>query len=158
RAARTCAARSAPVRVRSLRRGAWLFRVAADSRSAGAAIQMDAAEVCGETIETRSLPMSIQAVAWVLAQSGEDLPGTARLVLIALANHADHTSGHCWPSIETIAKEAGCGDRTASRYLGALRRNGFIEVRQTQRKNGKFRSNDYWIVFERKPAPWQYYD
>jgi hypothetical protein len=102
--------------------------------------------------------MSIQAVAWVLSQKGEDLPGTARLVMIALANHADHTSGHCWPSIETIANEAGCAERTASRYLGALRRNGWIDVRSTQRASGKFRSNDYWILFDHKPAPWRYYD
>lgn len=102
--------------------------------------------------------MSIQAVAWVLAQSGDDLPGTGRLVMIALANHADHTSGHCWPSVKTIASEAGCSDRTASRYLYALSRNGFIEVRRTQRKSGQFRSNDYWILFERKPAPWQYFN
>jgi Helix-turn-helix domain len=102
--------------------------------------------------------MSIQAVAWVLSQKGEDLPGTARLVMIALANHADHTSGHCWPSYETIAKEAGCHERTVGRYLGALRRNGFIDMRQTLRKDGKFRSNDYWLLFDRKSAPWQYYD
>lgn len=101
--------------------------------------------------------MSIQAVAWVLAQSGEDLPGTGRLVMIALANHADHTSGHCWPSMKTIANEAGCGERTASRYLSALKRNGFIDIRQSQRKRGQFRSNDYWIVFDRKPAPWQWF-
>ncbi len=102
--------------------------------------------------------MSIQAVAWVLSQKGEDLPGTARLVMIALANHADHTSGHCWPSIETISREAGCGERTASRYLGALRRNGWLDVRSTQRASGKFRSNDYWILFDHKPVPWRYYD
>lgn len=51
--------------------------------------------------------MSIQAVAWVLSQKGEDLPGTARLVLISLAHHANHESGHCFPSAELIAKEAG---------------------------------------------------
>lgn len=102
--------------------------------------------------------MSIQAVAWVLSQPGEDLPGTARLVMISLANHADHKSGHCWPSYETIAKEAGCHERTVGRYLGALRRNGFIDLRQTVRKDGKFRSNDYWILFDRKPGQWRYYD
>ena len=102
--------------------------------------------------------MSIQAVAWVLSQNGEDLPSTARLVMIALANHADHTSGHCWPSVKTIASEAGCSERTASRYLYALSRNGFIDVRRTQRKSGQFRSNDYWILFERTGAPWQYFN
>jgi len=78
--------------------------------------------------------------------------------MIALANHADHTSGHCWPSYDTIAKEAGCHERTVGRYLGALRRNGFIDMRQTIRKDGKFRSNDYWLLFGRKSAPWRYYD
>jgi GntR family transcriptional regulator len=102
--------------------------------------------------------MSIQAVSWVLQQSGEDLPGTARLVMIALANHADHTSGHCWPSIETIAKESGCGERTVSRYIAALVRNGFIEKQQTMKNGGNFRSNDYWLLFDRPSAKWDFFE
>jgi hypothetical protein len=102
--------------------------------------------------------MSIQAVGWVLSQKAEDLPGTARLVLISLANHANHVTGHSFNSIELIAKEAGCSERTASRYIYALSRNGFVDVRRTTRKDGKFRSNDYWIIFERISAPWQYFN
>lgn len=50
--------------------------------------------------------MSIQAVAWVLENS--ESRGTARLVLIALANRAnpDH-NWECWPAMRGLAKEAG---------------------------------------------------
>lgn len=101
--------------------------------------------------------MSIQAVAWVLSQPPEDLPVIPRAIMFALANHADHTDGHCWPAIETIAKEAGVGERTVSRYLAALARNGFIDKRQKNAK-GQFRSNDYWILFDRKPAKWSFFE
>lgn len=101
--------------------------------------------------------MSIQAVAWVLSQPVEDLPVIPRAIMFALANHADHTDGHCWPAIETIAKEAGVGERTVSRYLGALVRNGFIDKRQKNTK-GHFRANDYWILFDRQPAKWGFFE
>jgi hypothetical protein len=102
--------------------------------------------------------MSIQAYTWVLNQPGDDLPGFARLVMLALANHCDHTTGHCWPSVDTISKEAGIKKRTTERYLAALVRNGFIDKRQRHHKSGQFRSNDYWIVFDRNPAPWRFFD
>lgn len=102
--------------------------------------------------------MSIQAYTWVLNQPGDDLPGFARLVMLALANHCDHTTGHCWPSVDTISKEAGIKKRTAERYLAALVRNGFIDKRQRHHKSGQFRSNDYWMIFDRRPAPWQFFD
>jgi len=103
--------------------------------------------------------MSIQAVAWVLAQKGEDLPGTARLIMIALANHADHVNGHCFPTTKRIADEAGCDQRTVKRYLPALVRNGFIDSRRRRStEDGEFRANDYWLLFGRQPSPWQYFN
>lgn len=96
--------------------------------------------------------MSIQAVAWALAQ---DIPGTSKLVLVSLANHADHTNGHCWPKAETIAKEASCSVRSVYSHIGALRRNGFVMVQQARGKDGKQRSNNYWLIFDRAVGEWQ---
>src|SRR4029077_9858140 len=110
--------------------------------------------------------MSIQAVAWALEQdfTGETPKGrmvsahAAKLVLIALANHADHISGHCWPSTETIAREASCTVRSVYRLISALARNGFIEVRKVRGADGRQRANNYWLLFDRAPAPWQYFN
>jgi hypothetical protein len=98
--------------------------------------------------------MSIQAVAWALEQ---DLPGTAKLVLISLCNHADHVDGHCWPSAETIAKEASIGLRSVYRWIGALQRNEYIDVRRSKGKDGKQRANNYWIRFDRNERAWEFY-
>lgn len=99
--------------------------------------------------------MSIQAVAWALEQ---DIPGTAKLVLVSLANHADHTTGHCWPSGETIAREASASLRSVYRYVGALRRNGYVRVLNRRGKDGKHRANDYWLLFDRPAAIWDWLD
>jgi DNA-binding MarR family transcriptional regulator len=67
--------------------------------------------------------MSIQAVSWVLENS--TTKKLERLVLIALANHADEY-GECWPSVERIAKEAGTTPTQARRVLGTLEDGGHI--------------------------------
>ncbi len=95
--------------------------------------------------------MSIQAVAWALNQK---IPGTNKLVLIALANYADEETGHCWPSVEKIANQASCSPRSVHSYIGALRRNGFLDVRSGRTKTGTVRTNDYWLLMDRLPAPW----
>lgn len=98
--------------------------------------------------------MSIQAVAWALDQ---DIPaGTAKLVLISLANRADHVTGHCWPSMDTIAREASCSVRSVHTYIGALKRNGYIDVRSGRDKSGKGRTNDYWLIMDRKGGKWDW--
>ena len=109
--------------------------------------------------------MSIQAVAWALDQDFTSYTPkgrlssalAAKLVLISLSNHADHVSGHCWPSASTIAKESSCSVRSVYRLISALQRNGYIEIKRVKGGNGKQRTNNYWILFDRKPGPWQYY-
>jgi hypothetical protein len=95
--------------------------------------------------------MSIQAVAWALDQ---DLPARVKLVLVAIANHADHTNGYCWLKAETIAREASCGQRSVWRYVGALIRNGYVRKSPRKAEDGRQRANDYWIMFGREPKPW----
>ena len=95
--------------------------------------------------------MSIQAVGWVLEQ---DLPARPKLVLVAIANHANHVDGYCWLKAETIAAEAACSRRAVFNYLGALIRNGFIRKAPRRGDDGKQRSNDYWIILNREPSEW----
>lgn len=61
--------------------------------------------------------MSYQSVQAVLSTTGSK--ANARCVLIALAYHADE-AGACWPSIDTIAKEANVCRRTAQAMLAEL--------------------------------------
>jgi hypothetical protein len=95
--------------------------------------------------------MSIQAVAWALEQR---IPAGPKLVLVALANHADHTSGLCWPSVALIAHEASCSPRAVYRFVADLTRNGYVSVQKKRGKDGKQRSNNYWLTFDRLPLPW----
>lgn len=95
--------------------------------------------------------MSIQAVAWALEQ---DLPARPKLVLVAIANHANHTDGYCWLKAETISREGACTPRSVFNFVGALVRNGFIRKALRRGDDGKQRATDYWIVFSREDAKW----
>lgn len=70
--------------------------------------------------------MSIQAVSWVMTHSQAKLG--ARLVLIAIANHADANGEHAYPPIAMIAAEAGMSERQAQRCIAALKRLGEVDV------------------------------
>jgi hypothetical protein len=96
--------------------------------------------------------MSIQAVAWVLDQHPENLPGKPKLVLVSIANHADHTNGYCFLNLETISRESSMPVRSLYRYIGALVRNGYLRKVRRKGADGKHRATDYWILFQRAPA------
>jgi len=70
--------------------------------------------------------MSIQAVAWALDQDIRD--PLAKLILISLGNHADHSTGFCWPPMRLIAKEASCDRRSVIRKLPWLVDTGYIRI------------------------------
>src|SRR5262252_3712468 len=95
--------------------------------------------------------VSIQAVAWALEQQ---IPAGPKLVLVALANHADHSTGLCWPSVTLIAHEASCSPRAVYRFVADLSRNGFVMVEKKRGKDGKQRSNNYWLLLDRLPLAW----
>lgn len=98
--------------------------------------------------------MSAQAMGWALDQP--DIPGRPKLVLVAIANHADHTDGYCWLKAETIAREASCTPRSVFRFIGALIRNGYLRRAPRRGPDGKQRANDYWILFNREEAVWDW--
>lgn len=97
--------------------------------------------------------MSIQAVAWAIEQ---DLPARPKLVLVSIANHANHVDGYCWLKASTIAKEAACTPRSVYTFIGGLVRNGFIRKALRRSEDGKQRANDYWILFDRAEAKWDW--
>lgn len=77
--------------------------------------------------------MSIQAISW--AMEYQDLPvdgrtgrlsSSAKLVLIALANHADRDGSNCFPSIDTICWYTGMSERAVQYTLRQLEEHGTI--------------------------------
>jgi hypothetical protein len=92
--------------------------------------------------------MTIQSSAWAIEQQ---VPGEAKLVLLALANHADHTSGEVHFDAATISRESVVPEASLPRYLGALRRNGFLT--RVEGKDGR----RYWLQFDRDVMrPWSW--
>lgn len=88
--------------------------------------------------------MSIQAVGWVLDHSQSR--GFSRLVLIALANHANSETNECWPSQRTIATEAGISPGAVPAQVRALVDLGEIEMVEP---GGPRRSARYRLTFQR---------
>lgn len=72
--------------------------------------------------------MSIQAVAWVLEHSEATLAD--RLVLIAIANHADGRGWNAWPAVDRIAVEARVDRRTVFRAIETLEAAGELTVKR----------------------------
>jgi hypothetical protein len=98
--------------------------------------------------------VSVQAIGWIFDHENTTT-GTARLVLLSLANHAGSTPNEggweSWPSIATIAREANVARvRTVQDILSRLERDGLI-VRVMNgapdaRLRGNRRPNLYRIV------------
>lgn len=55
-----------------------------------------------------------------------DLPPVELLVLMALADHADHEGDNIWPSVALIAWKTGLTDRTVKRVMKRFREIGIL--------------------------------
>jgi hypothetical protein len=82
--------------------------------------------------------MSVQVLSWVLENSKARLG--ARLVLIAVANHASHEGDNAFPSVTTIAKESLLSERQARYCLRQLEASGELLVK---RRASHFGTNLY---------------
>jgi DnaD/phage-associated family protein len=71
--------------------------------------------------------MSVKTMGmiWEIEVAQRDL-----LVLLALADHADHNGNNAYPSLALIAWKIGASERTVSRALKRLERAGILEARQ----------------------------
>ncbi len=76
--------------------------------------------------------MSWQAVTWVLEQSESTLG--ARLVLLAIASHANREGKNSWPSTDTIALETRLSIRDVYYCLKMLRDSGELAIRSGKTK------------------------
>lgn len=96
--------------------------------------------------------MTIQALAWAIDQQ---LPHKPKLVLMALANHADHMTGKVNFVASTIAWESSTTPQSSIwRYLGALERNGFLAHEQI---GETAEQREYYLLIDRNPSlPWSW--
>lgn len=69
--------------------------------------------------------MSIQLMTLVFNSA---LPPGQKLVLLALADHADDFGEHCFPSVARVGRKASLSERQVQRVLSDLRAGGLLEV------------------------------
>jgi pyocin large subunit-like protein len=70
--------------------------------------------------------MSVAAMSWVWEHS--KAKGSARFVLLALADHAGADGGDAYPSVRRLAKRCGLSERSVQAALTVLRELGEVEV------------------------------
>lgn len=85
--------------------------------------------------------MSVRASTWAWQQP---IKGTAKLVLLALADHAND-DGKCWPGIETVAKKCGISRIAVINNISKLRKSGFVNSERRYTEEGRRTSNVYTL-------------
>ena len=85
--------------------------------------------------------MSIKCLAWAW---GKQLPPLPKLVLLAIADHADD-NGYAWPGVSGVAQKCGVSKRTVQRYVNTLVQRDIISVETRQRPDGSNTSNAYQL-------------
>lgn len=99
--------------------------------------------------------MSSAAIAWAAdARNYGPMPAGAMLVLIQLADHADPSGRHAFPSIERIAVRSGMTARNVQRHIATLRELGLIvlgDQRLVQHIRGDKRPIVYDLDLSYKP-------
>lgn len=84
--------------------------------------------------------MSIKAMTWAWDQ---DVPPAAKLVLLALGDHADDRGGNSYPSVELIGRKTGYSTRQVQRILSELIRLDAIDIQQPPRATQPRRPTTY---------------
>lgn len=95
-------------------------------------------------------PMSIalMTLVWEL-----DLPPGEKLVLLALADQANDNGAQCWPSVDTIARRSGQGERTVRRALASLETKGHLTRDHRDGTSTKYRVHPCQIGTPAKKTP-----
>jgi hypothetical protein len=90
--------------------------------------------------------MSYNAVRSVIDRS--KAKGSARLLLVILAEHLNKETRRCDPSVATLAREANTTPRTVARLLAELKAAGEIEITTG---GGRNHCNSYTIAAAENP-------
>ena len=88
-------------------------------------------------------------MTWAFAQ---DVEPHAKLVLLALANRANHETGVCYPGQDLLAVECSMSSRSVRRHLRTLEDRGLLERRPRMLPEGRGRSSDEYRLAVYQPA------
>mgnify|MGYP003675422066 FL=1 len=88
--------------------------------------------------------MSVRAMAWAWRQQ---LSGPEKLVLMAIADHADD-DGICWPGNAHIGRKCSLSQRSVQRHIKNLIDNGYMVAYRRFRPTGGQTSNRYALNVE----------
>jgi len=78
------------------------------------------------------MPVGYAKVPHILLRDGRLQP-TTKAILFALISHADRGTGECWPSLGTLAREAGVSKRVVPTHLRKLVAFGLISMTRRTR-------------------------
>ena len=81
---------------------------------------------------------------YITAAWEQDLRPTLKLVLVALADHADPGDGTCWPGLGRIARLTGLDRRTVQRSLREMEGAGLLSSRA---RHDELRTREYTLLF-----------
>jgi DNA-binding MarR family transcriptional regulator len=85
--------------------------------------------------------MSIKAMSWAWEQ---DVPLTAKFILVTLCDHYNEDEGAAWMSQKTLARRTGYARETINRALKELEEDHrLIESTQRTRDDGGWSSKSY---------------
>lgn len=93
------------------------------------------------THSTNGNVVSINVMNWVWENSKTS--GTELLMLLAIADSADHSGGNAYPSRRTLAAKTRLDPSTVRRVIGRLRDGGHLKV---QAGGGRANTNMYTVV------------
>jgi len=71
------------------------------------------------------------------------LDSTEKVIYVGLRLYADKT-GHCWPSMRSLAKDLGLHKNTIQKSIQALKEKGFLKIKIKQGTQGK--RFEYWLL------------
>lgn len=94
--------------------------------------------------------MSITALNWAWSQKAPT--STAKLVLVALADHANG-EGECYPSMARVAELAQCSTRQVSRCVEALEAAGLVTRKRRRLTRGRLGSYLYLLPIAQEQLP-----
>src|SRR6266545_3617984 len=91
--------------------------------------------------------MSVKVMAWVWEHSRSKLG--ARLVLLAIADHANGDGVDAFPSIAQLMHKTGLSERAVQKAVGELAELGELQVAFG---GGRGRTNRYRVLMVDRPA------
>lgn len=94
--------------------------------------------------------MSLDLMSWAFKQPVEPGP---KLVLLALADHANGQTGLCIPGQKSLAEQCSMSVRTVQRHLITLEDEGYIRREARMRGAGRGRTSDRYYLGDQGDNP-----